>query len=143
MAPTRVREGPGFGWTLSSSPGAGAALKAICIPGFGMPLPNSIQLSPPAPASGFCELGALWQNLENAGMKAALGLPKSLTGVLITKTEPLAPASKVRSDLIDRQLTVLLLAGCMSKAHAAERTPPPSYPTARPGLAPGRRPDAP
>ena len=38
-----------------------------------------------------------WQNLENSGMKAALGMPKSLTGVLITKTEPLAHANKVRA----------------------------------------------
>lgn len=29
-------------------------------------------------------------------MKAALGMPKNLTGVLITKAEPLAHASKVR-----------------------------------------------
>lgn len=37
-----------------------------------------------------------WQNLENTGMKAALGMPRNLTGVLITKTEPLSHANKVR-----------------------------------------------
>ncbi|KIZ01125.1 Protease Do-like 10 [Monoraphidium neglectum] len=46
--------------------------------------------------TGFCELGVAWQNLENAGMKAALGMPKGLTGVLVTKTEPLTHASKAR-----------------------------------------------
>lgn len=52
--------------------------------------------------NGFCELGVSWQNLENSGMKAALGMPKGLTGVMITKTEPLAHASKVlrRGDVL-------------------------------------------
>ncbi|KAI8476024.1 MAG: trypsin-like cysteine/serine peptidase domain-containing protein [Monoraphidium minutum] len=52
--------------------------------------------------TGFCELGVAWQNLENDGMKRALGLPKGLTGVIITKTEPLAHANKVlrRGDVL-------------------------------------------
>ena len=43
--------------------------------------------------TGFCELGASWQNLENAGARAALGLPPGLTGVLVTKADALAPAA--------------------------------------------------
>ena len=52
--------------------------------------------------TGFTDLGAAWQNLENAGARAALGLPKGLTGVLVTRTDPLAPASSVlrRGDVL-------------------------------------------
>jgi len=41
-------------------------------------------------------------NLESAYAKAALGLPKSLTGVLVTKTEPLSDAAGVlqRGDVL-------------------------------------------
>jgi hypothetical protein len=46
-------------------------------------------------ASGFCELGISWQSLENPHMKAALGMPKGLTGIYITKTEPMFEASRV------------------------------------------------
>lgn len=46
-------------------------------------------------APGFCEMGISWQSLENPGMKAALGMPKGLTGVFITKTEPMFEASRV------------------------------------------------
>jgi hypothetical protein len=40
-------------------------------------------------------MGISWQSLENPGMKAALGMPKGLTGVFITKTEPMFEASRV------------------------------------------------
>jgi hypothetical protein len=40
-------------------------------------------------------MGISWQSLENPGMKAALGMPKGLTGVFITKTEPMFEASHV------------------------------------------------
>lgn len=45
--------------------------------------------------TGFCELGITWQSLENPDMKAALGMPKGMTGVYVTKTEPLFDASHV------------------------------------------------
>lgn len=44
---------------------------------------------------GFCEMGISWQSLENPHMKAALGMPKGMTGVYITKTEPMFEASHV------------------------------------------------
>lgn len=44
--------------------------------------------------TGFCELGISWQSLENEGMREVLGMPKALTGVFITKTEPLFNASR-------------------------------------------------
>lgn len=44
---------------------------------------------------GFCELGVSWQSLENPHMKAALSMPKGLTGVYITKTEPMFEASRI------------------------------------------------
>lgn len=44
--------------------------------------------------AGFCELGISWQSLENEGMREVLGMPKALTGVFITKTEPLFNASR-------------------------------------------------
>jgi hypothetical protein len=48
--------------------------------------------------AGFCELGISWQSLENEGMREVLDMPKGLTGVYITKTEPLFDASRwVRS----------------------------------------------
>jgi flagellar basal body L-ring protein FlgH len=46
-------------------------------------------------APGFCELGISWQSLENPHMKAALAMPKGLTGIYITKTEPMFEASRV------------------------------------------------
>jgi hypothetical protein len=44
--------------------------------------------------AGFCELGISWQSLENEGMREVLEMPKGLTGVYITKTEPLFDASR-------------------------------------------------
>eukprot|EP00882_Tetradesmus_deserticola_P018709 GHRQ01020094.1.p1 GENE.GHRQ01020094.1~~GHRQ01020094.1.p1 ORF type:complete len:426 (+),score=236.79 GHRQ01020094.1:1316-2593(+) len=44
--------------------------------------------------TGFCELGVSWQSLENEGMREVLDMPKGLTGVYITKTEPLFDASR-------------------------------------------------
>eukprot|EP00877_Chromochloris_zofingiensis_P007489 jgi/Chrzof1/2994/Cz12g07110.t1 len=43
--------------------------------------------------TGFCELGLAWQCLENPDMKSALGMPKGMTGVYVTKTEPLFDAA--------------------------------------------------
>lgn len=40
-------------------------------------------------------MGVSWQSLENPHMKAALGMPKGMTGVYITKTEPMFEASRV------------------------------------------------
>jgi hypothetical protein len=40
-------------------------------------------------------MGVGWQTLENTAMKAALGMPKGMTGVYVTKTEPLFHAAKV------------------------------------------------
>lgn len=40
-------------------------------------------------------MGISWQSLENPGHKAALGMPKGMTGVYITKTEPMFDASRV------------------------------------------------
>jgi hypothetical protein len=40
-------------------------------------------------------MGISWQSLENPHMKAALGMPKGMTGVYITKTEPMFEASHV------------------------------------------------
>lgn len=40
-------------------------------------------------------MGVSWQSLENPHMKAALGMPKGLTGVYITKTEPMFEAARV------------------------------------------------
>lgn len=45
--------------------------------------------------TGFCQMGAYWQALENTDMKAFLNMPKGLTGVYVTKLEPLSHASKV------------------------------------------------
>eukprot|EP00879_Flechtneria_rotunda_P008710 GHRR01009124.1.p1 GENE.GHRR01009124.1~~GHRR01009124.1.p1 ORF type:complete len:569 (+),score=138.88 GHRR01009124.1:238-1944(+) len=43
--------------------------------------------------TGFCELGVSWQSMENPDMKLALGMPRGMTGVYITKTEPMYDAS--------------------------------------------------
>eukprot|EP00879_Flechtneria_rotunda_P006596 GHRR01006931.1.p1 GENE.GHRR01006931.1~~GHRR01006931.1.p1 ORF type:complete len:409 (+),score=114.47 GHRR01006931.1:1331-2557(+) len=43
--------------------------------------------------AGFCELGVSWQSMENPDMKLALGMPRGMTGVYITKTEPMYDAS--------------------------------------------------
>jgi hypothetical protein len=40
-------------------------------------------------------MGAYWQALENTDMKAFLHMPKALTGVYVTKLEPLSHAAKV------------------------------------------------
>lgn len=45
--------------------------------------------------TGFCELGISWQTLENLDMKMYLGMPKKMTGVFVTKTEPLYHAAEV------------------------------------------------
>jgi hypothetical protein len=73
------------------------------------PLTNTHQNTPKPKHSiehsqnqGFCELGVRWQNLENEGMRAALGLPKHVTGVYVSRTEPTAHAARVlrRGDVL-------------------------------------------
>lgn len=50
---------------------------------------------PPPRVAGFCDLGAGWQVLESGDLRRCLALPPGMSGVYITRTEPLAHAAQV------------------------------------------------